>query len=95
MSRGSTAERTSFGSGREERKLLPDDGVVEEDPNNFLYVDRLELHFKGDTCGELYRASRSRPKENMSADVETLLSMAKSGDVKSRFNCTEEGSRGS
>ena len=36
ISRGSTADTKSFGSGREERKLLLEEGVVEEDVKSFL-----------------------------------------------------------
>ena len=44
-------------------------------------MERFELVFKGDVCGELYKAMSNRPKENMSAEDEMLLSRAKSGDV--------------
>ena len=50
------------------------------------------LHSRGDLCGELYKATQSRPKENMSADDVRLLSMTKSGEVKSRLTCTVRGS---
>ncbi len=81
ISRGSTPDTKSFGSGREERKLLLEEGVVDEDAKSFLYVERLELVFRGDVWGELYKASSSRPSENISAEEEMLLSRAKSGDV--------------
>ena len=81
INRGNTPDTKSFGSGREDRKLLFEEGVLEEDVKIFLYVERLELVFRGDMWGELYKARSSRPSENMSAAVETLLSRAKSGDV--------------
>ena len=36
ISRGSTTDTKSFGSGREERKLLLEEGVVDEDLKSFL-----------------------------------------------------------
>lgn len=36
-----------------------------------------------------------RPRENMSAAAVRLLSMTKSGEVKSRFSWTDFGNRGS
>ena len=44
-------------------------------------MEGLELVFRGDVWGELYRASSSRPSENISAEDEMLLSRIKSGDV--------------
>lgn len=78
--RGSTADTKSFGSGREDMKLLLWEGVVDEEVKSFLYVERLLFVFKGDVWGELYKASSSRPNENISADDEMLLSKTKSGD---------------
>jgi hypothetical protein len=40
-----------------------------------------ELVFRGDECGELYKARIKRPKENISAEDDILLSRTKSGDV--------------
>ena len=36
ISRGSTPDTKSFGSGREDRKLLFEEGVVDEDVKSFL-----------------------------------------------------------
>ena len=36
INRGSTPDIKSFGSGREERKLLLEEGVVDEDEKSFL-----------------------------------------------------------
>lgn len=44
-------------------------------------MERFELVLRGDVCGELYRASSSRPKENISVADEMLLSKTKSGEV--------------
>ena len=81
IKRGSTPDLRSFGNGREERKLLLEDGVVDDELKSFLYVERFELVFSGDAWGELYSARSRRPRENMSAEEEILLSNAKSGDV--------------
>jgi len=53
----------------------------------------LVLHSNGDLCGELYKATQSRPSENMSAEDVRLLSRTKSGEQKSRLSCTVRGSR--
>ena len=36
ISRGRTLDRTSFGRGRDDRKLFEEDGVVEEEEKAFL-----------------------------------------------------------
>ena len=36
ISRGKTPDTKSFGSGRDERKLLLEEGVVDEDVKSFL-----------------------------------------------------------
>lgn len=36
ISRGSTADTKSLGSGREDRKLLLDEGMVDEEAKSFL-----------------------------------------------------------
>ena len=81
ISLGRTSDKSSLGRGLEDRKLLLDEGISDEDENILLYVERFELVFIGDEWGELYNAKIKRPKENMSADADTLLSSAKSGDV--------------
>jgi len=81
INRGSTDDLRSLGSGLEDRKLLLCEGVVDDELNKFLYVERFKLVFRGDVCGELYKAKSRRPSENMSAEDEMLLSMAKSGEV--------------
>ncbi len=81
INRGRTPDLRSFGNGLEDKKLLLEEGVVDEELKSFLYVERFELVLSGDVWGELYSARSRRPKENMSADDEMLLSSAKSGDV--------------
>jgi hypothetical protein len=66
--------------GRDERKLLLADGMVDCDVNIRLYVDMLELVCNGEVCGELYRATINNPKENMSAPTFKLESKTKSGE---------------
>lgn len=68
---------------------------MDDEENSLLYDDRLPWHSSGDLCGELYSAIDNKPRENMSAADVKLLSMTKSGDVKSRFNWTVFGNRGS
>lgn len=80
ISRGSTDAVRSFGMGRDERKPLLGDGIVDEDENNLLYVVMLELASRGEVCGELYRATIRRPRENMSAAMLRLESRTKSGE---------------
>lgn len=43
----------SFGRGRDDRKELLAEGIVDEDVNNRLYVEMLEFACKGEVCGEL------------------------------------------
>ena len=40
----------------------------------------LELACNGEMCGELYRATMSRPRENMSAATFRFVSKTKSGE---------------
>ena len=53
INRGRTPEVRSFGKGLEERKLLLEDGVEDEDVKTLLYVERLELVLRGEVWGEL------------------------------------------
>jgi hypothetical protein len=80
MSRGSTLAVKSLGMGREERKLLLADGIVDWAENMRLYVEMLEFVCKGDACGELYRAMINNPIENMSAPTFKFESNTKSGE---------------
>ncbi|KAH6608567.1 hypothetical protein Trco_001913 [Trichoderma cornu-damae] len=43
-------------------------GTVEDEANVLLYAERLPWHSIGDWWGELYRATDSKPSENMSAE---------------------------
>lgn len=95
MSLGKTWWTNSLGRGREDKNALDEDGTVDEEENSLLYEDRLPWHSSGDLCGELYSAMDNKPRENMSAADVRLLSMTKSGDVKSRLSWTNLGSRGS
>ena len=53
MSRGRTVDFRSVGNGLDDRKLLLIDGVVDDELNSFLYVERFELVLSGDIWGEL------------------------------------------
>jgi len=53
IKRGNTEFVKSFGSGRDERKLLLPEGIVDEEAKSRLYVDMLELVCNGEVCGEL------------------------------------------
>ena len=74
-------DTSSSGRGREDRKLLLEVGVDDEELKSFLYVDAFELVCKGEVCGELYKAKITMPRENISAPNEMLLSSTKSGEV--------------
>jgi len=78
--RGKTVDVNSLGMGCLQRKLLPIDGIVDEELNSLLYVDKLELLCSGDSWGELYRAIIRSPRENMSAAVFRFESSTKSGE---------------
>lgn len=70
-------------------------GTEEDELNMRLYAEALIFVSSGLLCGELYRATMSKPKEKMSAAEEALLSMTKSGDVKSKLIWTDLGNRAS
>jgi len=53
----------------------------DDEEKNRLYDDTLPLTSNGLRCGELYNAIINMPRENMSADGVTLLSMTKSGEA--------------
>jgi hypothetical protein len=80
MRRGSTCPDSSFGSGREQRKLLLEEGMVVEEVNSLLYVDTLEFACSGELCGELYSAMIKSPNENISAPSFRFESSTKSGE---------------
>lgn len=70
----------SLGRGRDDKKELLAEGIVEEDVKSRLYVEMLELACKGEVCGELYRATIKRPNENISAAIFRFESNTKSGE---------------